>query len=166
MTLAGGFDDDGHGFGLDGGAVVGRQVDVERGVGRQARGYRDVYVAFCIQRVDRRIWLRGQPDRSCQLGLADAEAVVVTSAPSIIAAQAPMASAGRRRDLKTVLLLCRFVRLTGRQLTGSVDTALAASRTARPGTIFRPPRLVCDPLPVPKLVAPAVKVKALPVVSA
>jgi len=54
----------------------------------------------------------------------------------------------------------------GRQLTGSADTASAASRTARPGTIFRPPRLVCDPLPVPKLVAPAVKVNALPVVLA
>src|SRR5580658_1226969 len=54
----------------------------------------------------------------------------------------------------------------GRQLTASADTASAASRTAWPGTIFRSPRLVCDPLPVPKLVAPAVKVNALPVVSA
>src|SRR6185437_6559329 len=52
------------------------------------------------------------------------------------------------------------------QLTGSADTASAASRTARPGTIFRSPRLVCDPLPVPKLLAPAVKVNALPVLSA
>src|SRR5580693_2587633 len=53
----------------------------------------------------------------------------------------------------------------GRQLTGSVDTASAASRTAWPGTIFRSPRLVCDPLPMPKLVAPAVKVNALPLVA-
>ena len=52
------------------------------------------------------------------------------------------------------------------QLTGAADMASAASRTAWPGTIFRSPRLVCDPLPVPKLVAPAVKVNALPVLSA
>src|SRR6204780_1837690 len=64
MTLAGGFDYDGHGFGLHGGAVVGPQVDVEGGVGRKARRYCDVYVAFRVQRVDRRVWLRGQPDRS------------------------------------------------------------------------------------------------------
>jgi GntR family transcriptional regulator / MocR family aminotransferase len=38
--------------------------------------------------------------------------------------------------------------------------------TAWPGTIFRSARLVCDPLPVPKLVAPAVKLNALPVLSA
>ena len=52
------------------------------------------------------------------------------------------------------------------QLTGSADTASLASRTAWPGTIFRSPRLPCDPLPVPKLVAPAVKANALPVLSA
>jgi hypothetical protein len=52
------------------------------------------------------------------------------------------------------------------QLTGSADTASAASMTAWPGTIFRSARLVCDPLPVPKLVAPAVKVNASPLVLA
>jgi hypothetical protein len=47
-----------------------------------------------------------------------------------------------------------------------VNTALAASITALPGTIFRPPRLPSDPLPVPKLVAPALKVNASPAVLA
>jgi hypothetical protein len=32
--------------------------------------------------------------------------------------------------------------------------------TVWPGTIFRSARLPCDPLPVPKLAAPAVKVNA------
>ena len=54
----------------------------------------------------------------------------------------------------------------GGQFTVSVDTALAASITARPGTIFRSPRLPRDPLPVPKLVAPAANVNALPLLSA
>ena len=51
-------------------------------------------------------------------------------------------------------------------LTDSADTAPAASITARPGTIFRSARLPRDPLPVPKLVAPAPKVNALPLLSA
>jgi hypothetical protein len=50
---------------------------------------------------------------SCQLELADAEEVAVTSAASIIAAQAPIASARRRKDLMAVLLLCLFVLLDG-----------------------------------------------------
>jgi hypothetical protein len=37
----------------------------------------------------------------------------VTSAVSIIAAQAPIASARRRQDLMAVLLLCLFVLLNG-----------------------------------------------------
>jgi hypothetical protein len=49
---------------------------------------------------------------SCQLELADAEEAAVTSAASIIAAQAPMASA-RRKDPMAVLLLCPFVLLDG-----------------------------------------------------
>jgi hypothetical protein len=52
------------------------------------------------------------------------------------------------------------------QLSASADTASAASRTARPGTIFRSARPPCDPLPTPKLTAPALKVNALPVESA
>ena len=55
---------------------------------------------------------------------------------------------------------------SGGQLTASADTAPAASITARPGTIFRSARLPRDPLPVPKLVAPAPKVNALPLLSA
>ena len=55
---------------------------------------------------------------------------------------------------------------SGGQFTVPVDTASAASITARPGTIFRSPRLPRDPLPVPKLVAPAAKVNALPPLSA
>ena len=50
---------------------------------------------------------------SCQLELADAEEAPVTSAASIIAAQAPIASARRRKDLMAVLLLCLFVLLDG-----------------------------------------------------
>src|SRR5512143_359826 len=54
----------------------------------------------------------------------------------------------------------------GRHCTVSVDTALAASITAEPGTIFRSARLPRDPLPAPKLVAPAANVNALPPLSA
>jgi hypothetical protein len=54
----------------------------------------------------------------------------------------------------------------GRQFTVSVDTASAASITARPGTIFRSARLPRDPLPAPKLVAPAANVNAFPPLSA
>jgi hypothetical protein len=55
----------------------------------------------------------------------------------------------------------------GGQFTVSVDTVLAASITARPGTIFRSPRLPPrDPLPVPKLVVPAANVNASPPLSA
>ena len=54
----------------------------------------------------------------------------------------------------------------GGQLTASADTAPAASITARPGAIFRSARLPRDALPVPKLVAPAPKVNALPLLSA
>src|SRR6516165_10724095 len=52
------------------------------------------------------------------------------------------------------------------QLTVSADTAPAASITAWPGTIFRSARLPRDPLPGPKLAAPALKVNALPPLSA
>jgi hypothetical protein len=50
---------------------------------------------------------------SCQLELADAEVVAVTSAASIIAAQTPIASTRRRKDLMAVLFLCLFVLLDG-----------------------------------------------------
>ena len=46
------------------------------------------------------------------------------------------------------------------QVTLSADTAPAASITARPGTIFRSSRLPRDPLPVPKLAAPAAPLPA------
>ena len=56
--------------------------------------------------------------------------------------------------------------MRGGQLTASADTAPAASITAWPGTIFRSARLPRDPLPVPKPVAPAPNVNALPPLSA
>jgi len=88
------------------------------------------------------------------------------------AASGPASAASTRRPV--VLRPPRRRRLSfascppqaGCQLTGSVDTASAASMTAWPGTIFRSARLPSDPLPAPKLVAPALKVNASPVVLA
>src|SRR4029077_9487007 len=63
MTLAGGLDYDGNGFGLRGGAIAGPQRDVERRVRLVARRYRQRNVAFRIQRVVLRVWLRDYSDR-------------------------------------------------------------------------------------------------------
>ena len=63
MTLAGGLDHDGHGFGLRGGAIASPQRDVERRIRLTARRYRQRHVAFRIQRVVLRVWLRDHSDR-------------------------------------------------------------------------------------------------------
>src|SRR5690242_9593159 len=63
MTLAGGLDHDGNGFGLRGGAIAGPQRDVERRIRLKARGYLQRYVAFRIQYVVLRVWLRDHSDR-------------------------------------------------------------------------------------------------------
>src|SRR5262249_5829403 len=52
------------------------------------------------------------------------------------------------------------------QVTASAETAPAASITARPGTIFRSARVPRDPLPVPKLAAPAPQANAVPPLAA
>jgi hypothetical protein len=92
MTLAGGLDHDGNGFGLRDGAIAGPQRDVERRIHLKARRYLQRHVAFRIQCVVLRVWLRDHSDR-----------------PGPVAP----ASARRRKDLMAVLLLCLFVLLDG-----------------------------------------------------
>lgn len=72
---------------------------------------------------------------SCQLELADAEEAVVTSAASIIAAQAPIASARRRKDPMAVLLLCLFVLQGFRSVR---DPAFTATGLFGRGTVWLP----------------------------